>query len=96
MKDGNSPPLTGERLRNLRMMHGWRREDLAPLLGYSTQHLGALERGVYPIPPELPPMFVRVMKARREEMEAASQMQDTKLGLCDSTKTRQGLTEYGL
>lgn len=65
--------LTGERLRNLRMMHGLRREDMAPLLGYSCDHLGALERGEYPVPADLSPRLAKVLQDRRDLLERECQ-----------------------
>jgi len=45
--------LTGERLRNLRMICGCNREQFGAKLGYDPQHLGRFERGESNIPDHL-------------------------------------------
>lgn len=45
--------LTGERLRNLRMICGCNREEFGAKLGYDPQHLGRFERGEARIPDHL-------------------------------------------
>lgn len=69
---GKAVRLTGERLRNLRMIHGLTREQMAPLLGYSCQHLGDIERGEHPIPVGLSQRLARVLRDRREFLERES------------------------
>jgi transcriptional regulator with XRE-family HTH domain len=61
--------LTGARLRNLRMIHGLTREQMAPLLGYSAWHLGDLERGDTPIPDGLKERLRVVLKECRDALD---------------------------
>lgn len=60
--------LTGERLRNLRMMCGLRREELAPRLGYCAEQLARIERGDSPMPTDLAGRLKPVLLAQMEDV----------------------------
>lgn len=64
----HSPGLTGDRLRQLRMMCGLRREELAPRLGYCTEQLARIERGDSPMPADLASRIKPILLAQIQDV----------------------------
>lgn len=69
--------LTGERLRNLRMILGLTQMELADKLGYNDQSIARYEQGRSPVPPEmtglLKPLLIEHMNLAQSAMQDLQQ-----------------------
>lgn len=61
-------PFTRERARQLRMIMGMTIAQMADHLGYDEQHYGRIERGVYPLPPDLKDKFKPLLTAHANDV----------------------------